>query len=181
MFLEGKGELIKSLRKINEFYEKYKPSSFNSLPSTLVNLPKCSKTILVHNTFTSQKDISWVKEYTKHAFWCLCPNANLYIEDKLPDINLLNSNDLKICLGTDSFASNKNLSILDEIKTISNNFDIELSELLKWATINGAEALDLQSEIGSFENGKTPGINLIENIDFKNMKLKSDSNIKVIL
>ena len=181
MFLEAKGELIDTLKNINDYYNSFKPTYFNALPSTLVNLPKCNKTILVHNTFTSEKDIKWVNDYTKYAYWCLCPNANLYIEDKLPNVNLMINNGLKICIGTDSLASNKTLSILDEMKTISNNFDIDLSELLKWATINGAEALDLQSEIGSFEKGKIPGINLIENIDFTKMCLKNNSKIKVIL
>lgn len=181
MFIEAKGELLDTLKKINGFYQNFKPTFFNSLPSTLVHLPKCNKTILVHNTCTNKKDIQWVKDYTSHAFWCLCPNANIYIEDKLPDINLLKSSDIKICLGTDSLASNTNLSILDEMKTISKNFDIDLAELLKWATINGAEALDLQFEIGSFGEGKTPGVNLIENVDLKNLKLKKDSFVKVLL
>ena len=181
MFLEAKGDLLETLKNINDFYKNFKPTYFNSLPSTMVHLPKCNKTILVHNTFASAKDIKWVKDYTDHAFWCLCPNANLYIEDKLPDINLLKNSDIKICLGTDSFASNINLSILDEMKTISNNFDVDLSDLLKWATINGAEALDLHFSIGSFDEGKIPGVNLIENVDLKNLKLKDDSSIKLLV
>jgi len=181
LFLEAKGELLETLKNINEYYKNFKPTYFNSLPSTMVHLPKCNKTILVHNTFTNAKDIKWVKDYTEHAFWCLCPNANLYIEDKLPDINLLKNSDIKICLGTDSFASNTNLSILDEMKTISNNFEIDLSDLLKWATINGAEALDLHFKIGSFDEGKTPGVNLIENVDLKNLKLKEESFIRVLV
>jgi len=181
MFLEAKGNLLDRLRKLNDFYKNFKPTYFNSLPSTMVHLPKCNKTILVHNTFSNAKDIKWVKDYTEHAFWCLCPNANLYIEDKLPDINLLKNSGIKICLGTDSFASNTNLSILDEMKTISSNFEIDLSDLLKWATINGAEALDLHFNIGSFDIGKTPGVNLIENVDLKNLKLKEESFIRVLV
>jgi cytosine/adenosine deaminase-related metal-dependent hydrolase len=34
---------------------------------------------------------------------------------------------------------------------------------LKWATINGAVALQMDDELGSFDKGKTPGIVLIEN------------------
>jgi cytosine/adenosine deaminase-related metal-dependent hydrolase len=70
-----------------------------------------------------------------------------------------------IVIGTDSLASNHQLNILEEMKTIqlSSNLDIPLSTLLKWATINGAKALKFDSLVGSFEKGKKPGIVLIEN------------------
>ena len=88
----------------------------------------------------------------------------------------------KVCLGTDSLASNTNLSILEEIKTINFNYpNISLSKILTWATYNGAEALDLHFNIGSFEQGKTPGVNLIDNVDFDNMILKKQSKIKKLL
>ena len=67
-----------------------------------------------------------------------------------------------IVLGTDSLASNNQLSILEEIKTIRSAFPhISLEKALKWATLNGATALQLQSLMGSFEKGKKPGVNLI--------------------
>ncbi|HEU0063840.1 MAG TPA: amidohydrolase family protein, partial [Flavisolibacter sp.] len=94
----------------------------------------------------------------------LCPNANLYIENKLPSIDVINSKTDAIVLGTDSLASNWTLSILDEIITIQKNFPgIELKELLKWATSNGAKALQMDKELGSFEKGKKPGVIQIVN------------------
>jgi len=180
MFIEGKGELLDGLKNINPFYENFKPTYFNSLPSTLVHLPKCNKTMMVHNTYTLPKDIRWTNDYTKYAYWCFCPNSNLFIEGKLPDINIFTNE--KVCLGTDSLASNTSLSILEEIKTINHSFtDISLGKILTWATYNGAEALDLHFNIGSFEQGKQPGVNLIDNIDFDNMKLKKESKVKKLV
>lgn len=180
MFIEAKGELIEGLKKINPFYENFKPTYFNSLPSTLVHLPKCNKTMMVHNTYSTEKDILWTNNYTKYAYWCLCPNSNLFIEGKLPDVN--NFQNEKVCLGTDSLASNNELSILEEIKTINKEFkDIPLAKILTWATYNGAEALDFHFSLGSFEKGKTPGVNLIDNIDFDTMRLKKESKVKKLL
>jgi len=66
-------------------------------------------------------------------------------------------------LGTDSLASNHRLSILEEIKTLRRAFPrIGISEMLRWATYNGAKALQLDSVLGSFEKGKQPGVILIE-------------------
>jgi cytosine/adenosine deaminase-related metal-dependent hydrolase len=87
---------------------------------------------------------------------------------------------VNIILGTDSLASNHQLDILEEIKTIVKIFPgIETETLLKWATINGANALQMENEIGSFEKGKKPGIILIENTDGE--KISSASKIKRLL
>ena len=73
---------------------------------------------------------------------------------------------VNIVLGTDSLASNDQLSILDEMKTLQENFpDLELTTLLKWATINGAKALQMDKMLGGFEKGKQPGVVLIEAAD----------------
>jgi cytosine/adenosine deaminase-related metal-dependent hydrolase len=80
------------------------------------------KILLVHNTVSEQQDIEFVETYFRHAYWCLCPNANLYIENRLPDISLFRAASCHITLGTDSLASNHQLSILEEIKTIQKYF-----------------------------------------------------------
>ena len=120
--------------------------------------------LLVHNTFTKQEDIDHinVKTAMPPTFFCLCVNANRYIEKALPPVDLFRRNDRSIVLGTDSLASNWSLSLCDEMKTIRKNFpDIPLSELLLWCTSNGAAALQMDDELGSFEKGKRPGVVLL--------------------
>jgi cytosine/adenosine deaminase-related metal-dependent hydrolase len=77
-------------------------------------------------------------------------------------------NESNIVLGTDSLASNHSLSIADEIKTIKKFFPaIPLEEILGWATLNGAKALEMDNSLGSFEKGKRPGIVFFdENLSF---------------
>lgn len=96
-------------------------------------------------------------------FFCLCPNANEYISNKLPDVDLFFNEDCNVVFGTDSLASNDELSIWSEIKTIQNSFpQISISNLLKSATSNGAKALKIEDKYGSFEKGKQPGVILIQ-------------------
>ena len=111
--------------------------------------------LLVHNTFTLQKEIT-------DNYYCTCPKANLYIENSLPDYSIFNTD--KLCLGTDSLASNNTLSILEELQTIKENSNFELNTLLKIACKNGADVLGFE-KFGTFEKGKTPGVNLIEDLD----------------
>jgi len=122
-----------------------------------------------------------VKE-RKDLFWCLCPNSNLYIEKKIPPLNLLLEEECEIVIGTDSLASNSNLSILEEIKTLQHNFpEIHLGELVKWATINGAKALGEESSFGKIEIGKKPGLLLLEDVDLQNMKLLPGSQVRRLI
>ncbi|WP_214228930.1 amidohydrolase family protein [Pedobacter sp. B4-66] len=142
--------------------EFYKPSGKTSLQTYLPMLSDKLKTLLVHNTFTSSADVEFAEAYNPNLYWCLCPNANLYIENRLPDVEMLRNSGAKITLGTDSLASNNRLNIFAEMQTLQINFGIDFDELLKWATINGAEFLGVQERYGSLEIGKRPGINLID-------------------
>lgn len=147
-----------------EFYQhfgintdKFEATGHSSLQSYLPYFKDAARLLLVHNTFTSEEDIRFAKG--PGIFWCLCPNANAYIENRLPDVPAFIRNDSKLVLGTDSLASNHQLSIWSEIKTLQRNYpSIPLADILQWATLNGAEALGLEETLGSFEKGKHPGI-----------------------
>jgi cytosine/adenosine deaminase-related metal-dependent hydrolase len=182
-FMEGKGDFTKMYKMMNIDNSFYKAKKIRSLESYFEKLSSAASVILVHNTFTGQEDIDFIKKHknkNQTVSFCLCPNANLYIENTLPQVNLFLKNNVNIILGTDSLASNHQLNILEEIKTILKNFQgIKTETLLQWATINGARALQMDKELGSFEEGKRPGVVLIENTEGE--KLTADSKIKNLI
>lgn len=140
------------------------PTGNTSLQSYSDWLSADSPLMLVHNTFSNEADIKFVQSKFPQLFWCLCPNANLYIENRLPDIVLLDKSDAILCIGTDSLASNHQLSVMAELLTIHNHFpEIGWEKLLRWATYNGACALQMEEHTGTIESGKTPGIIHIKN------------------
>jgi len=158
----------------------FEPTGKTSLQSILPVFKKAHHGILVHNSFTSTEDIQAVHSEMSNAFWCLCPNANQYIEQTMPPIELLRNNNATIVIGTDSYASNWQLNILDELKTIQQHHaNIPLSEMLQWATINGARALQMNKHLGSFDKGKKPGVVLISGVDDLN-GLKNASSKRII-
>jgi aminodeoxyfutalosine deaminase len=131
--------------------------------------------ILVHNTFADRNTIRAVRN-RERLFWCLCPNSNIYIENRMPPLNLLLEEGCELVIGTDSLASNSSLSILDELKTLQHVFsNLSLEDLVPWATINGARALCEENQFGSIETGKKPGLLLLQNVDLQNMKLLPES------
>jgi cytosine/adenosine deaminase-related metal-dependent hydrolase len=162
-FLDKQGELPKLYKKMNMDFSFFQPSGKSSLQAYLLKFLKNQSLILVHNVHTSEEDLLFAKASNKKISWCLCPNANLYISDQLPAIDLFIKHNCEIVLGTDSLASNHQLSILEEIKTIRKQFpNIAADQLLQWATINGAKALQMDKLLGSFEPGKQPGVVLCE-------------------
>ncbi len=181
----GTGQFCDLFDKFGIDYSGIVSGCANSLQSIITKLPELVNKLLIHNTFTTQNDIDFVTKTVKNInelFWVMCVNSNLFIENSLPDIEMFVKNRLQICLGTDSLASNNELSILSEIKTIEERFpQFSFNEILKWACLNGAKALKVDNVFGSFEIGKKPGILLIRNFDYKNMHLNNESKIQRIM
>ncbi len=144
----------------------------SSIRSVLPYFNNRQTILLIHNTFMPEEDVIWANEYAAahglNLVYCLCINANLYIENKVPPVDMLIKHNCHIVLGTDSYSSNWQLSIAKEMEAVHQHFShIPVETILKWATHNGAKALQWKDQLGSFEKGKKPGIVLTnENFSF---------------
>ena len=180
MFLHGTGKLAEFIQSFGADIKDI-VSTGSSISRIVTNLSAGLKLQLVHNTFTSEEDIRTANNYFKNLFWCFCPNANLYIENKLPKIDLFMNEGCKITVGTDSLASNHQLSIIEELKSIHKHYPaISINYLLKWASINGAEFLKIENSYGNFSKGKKPGAVLLENVDLNNLSFTKNTTAKVL-
>jgi aminodeoxyfutalosine deaminase len=162
-FMTAGGDLNRmyALMKIESTH--FKAPGTRSLSYCLPKLKPASNILLVHNTFTQESDLIETAQYGKKLFFCFCPNANIYIEGQLPDVPIFQKHNSQVVLGTDSLASNHQLSILEEMKTLKKTYpSIFTSQLLLWATSNGAKALEFDDKLGDFSKGKKPGVVLIE-------------------
>ncbi len=135
--------------------------------------------LLVHNTCTQPEDMAAVHALHEQTYWVSCPNANLYIENRLPRYADFLAAGARVALGTDSLTSNWQLSVLEEMKTIARYQSfIPLATLVEWACLNGARALGFDDTLGSIAVGKKPGLNLVS-LD-ENGKLNQASEVKVL-
>jgi aminodeoxyfutalosine deaminase len=168
-FKTAGGTMLKLYRQLNLDIAYFKATGKSSLQSVLPYFKNLGQMILVHNCLTDEEDLHAISTFSSrlsrnHLFtFCLCPNANLYIGNPLPDVGLLWKSGHNICLGTDSLSSNHQLSIKSEINTLRKHFpEIPLEVMLQWATLNGARALQMDDKLGSFEKGKRPGVGWYE-------------------
>jgi cytosine/adenosine deaminase-related metal-dependent hydrolase len=198
LFISHSGPIYEAFKAMGINTAVLRETGVNALKSTLPHLKNASNLLLVHNTYTTREDIKWAKEIMEkregemgnenisnltspisHLYWCTCPNANLYIENTLPDYNNFIAAKVLVTIGTDSLASNWSLSVLDELKTISTYYpDIPLQTLLLWATGNGAALLGL-NHLGTLEKGKKPGLNLLTGIE--EMKITKATKVTRLL
>ncbi len=141
---------------LDDFTAPGTPSIFHALQ----RMDATKRTLFVHNTLTTKEAIRAAGEWGQNGvYWATCPNANLYIENRLPRYERFLDTGAKVCIGTDSLTSNWQLDILEELKTISKyQSTVPFADLLRWATLNGAEALQLDDRLGSLEVGKQPGL-----------------------
>ncbi len=170
LFKTGTGDFVRMYQAMNIDQSHFEPTGKSSLQSYFPKMAGAKNILTVHNSLTDPADIVFANAQVaaagNHLFWCLCPNANLYIENNLPPIELLRRYNCTIAIGTDSLASNHRLSVLEELKTIAAHYpEIPLEELLQWATFNGAAALQMTDQLGSFEKGRKPGVLLMSGID----------------
>jgi cytosine/adenosine deaminase-related metal-dependent hydrolase len=156
-FLRGEKSDFDDLYKFLQLDISWFQPKFKSALASYLKHLNSKKNILVHNTFSSEDDLRSVHG---NVFWCLCPTANLYIEDTLPNYDHLLKNTQQICFGTDSLASNSDLNLVKEASIFYNKTGrLELS--LRGMTGNAAKALGIEDRFGSFINGKHTGVNLI--------------------
>ncbi|MBL7780845.1 MAG: amidohydrolase family protein [Saprospiraceae bacterium] len=146
--------------------EEFEATGRNSIFYEMNGLHPQNRNLFVHNTFTTGEEIRAVQAWSPNVYWATCPNANLFIENRLPDYRIFLENNARVTLGTDSLASNWQLSILEEMKTIARYQSyVSFEMLLQWATLNGAQALGFDDTLGSLEPGKKPGILCLEGLE----------------
>ena len=81
------------------------------------SLGREQRIILVHNCCVREQDIELINSHFTHPVaWVVCPQSNAFISSLRPAEALLQRDDVMICVGTDSLASNTNLSIIEELK-----------------------------------------------------------------
>ncbi len=162
-FIRKEGEFAQLYEKMKIDVSFFHPSGKSSLQTYLPEFLPQQSVVLVHNVHTPKEDVLFAENSNINIHWCICPSANLYIDKQLPDVNFLYQQGCSLVLGTDSLASNHQLSILAEMKLLQENFpQLTITSLLQWATLNGARALQMDKMLGSFEKGKQPGVLLLD-------------------
>ena len=119
-----------------------------------------SRLLAVHLTQLEDEEIAKLGELGVHA--AHCPESNLKLASGFCPVHRLHRAGVNVCIGTDGAASNNDLCMLSEMRsaallakgTSGDASAVPGPAALRMATLGGATALGLDSEIGSLVDGK---------------------------
>ena len=173
LYQTGGGDFLRLFKIFGFDRSPFPVTGKSSIRSYLPYFNNGQTVFLIHNTCMPEEDVRWANEYAAatglQLIYCLCINANLYIENKVPPVAYFQQQHCNLVLGTDSYSSNWQLSIAKEIQALLQHTAVTAEQALQMATLNGAKALQWQHDLGSFEKNKQPGIVQIEQ-DFSSSK-----------
>ncbi|MFX1252468.1 MAG: amidohydrolase [Promethearchaeota archaeon] len=138
--------------------------------------------VCAHCCWLSEYDIEILNQTQTNVIHC--PISNMKLASGVSPVPKLLKNNIFVGLGTDSAASNGNLDFFEEMRAallLQRIFNKDSSiltaeQVLKMATVNGAQALGLK-DIGSIEEGKKADMILI---DFQRPHLSPTSSHNLI-
>jgi cytosine/adenosine deaminase-related metal-dependent hydrolase len=110
-------------------------------------------TVCIHCIHVDREDISILAE--KGASVCLCPRSNVFLGVGVSPAEELHASGVPLALGTDSLASNDQLSIFAEMASLSKLVPgLPPEAIFRAGTYGGARALGISGELGSLGKGK---------------------------
>lgn len=135
----------------------------------------------VHNNYLTRRKLETIIQIFPNSYFCLCPRANLFIHNKIPNFSVFNSVKGRLCLGTDSLAGTTSFDLLADAKIVSAHGCFSFGEILAMLTTNPARAFAWESELGSFEVGKRPGFNQLQPIQIENPELLPMTTVQPVI
>jgi 5-methylthioadenosine/S-adenosylhomocysteine deaminase len=125
------------------------------------------KSILAHCIHVNDNELNILKSTDSRI--AHCPSSNLKLGSGIANIPKYIKEGIKISLGSDGAPCNNNLSMFTEMrlaaliqKPIYNAKTMDAKTIFRLATIDGANALNLENEIGSIEVGKKADLVLVD-------------------
>jgi aminodeoxyfutalosine deaminase len=163
MFRDASGPLFEFLQSLGRSMDdcgKYTPAEIflHRLegsprdPSTSLGLT--ARWIIAHLNELSESDFNLLREIRHRFSIAHCPRSHAYFGHAPFRFERLQELGFNVCLGTDSLASNDDLSLFAEMRAFQKEFPkVPPERILEMATINPARALRRENELGKIERG----------------------------
>jgi len=154
MFCNAKGKLFEFLKEIGRDMKDCRGTTpierFTEMfrdVSTSLDMTK--DWILTHLNEICAQDLDLLRKSKPNVSIVHCPRSRAYFDHSPFQFQKLRQFGLNVCLGTDSLASNQDLSLFAEMRSFQKEFpDISPEEILALVTINSAQALGSEHALG---------------------------------
>jgi len=154
MFHDASGPLYEFMKNIGRPMEDCgNETPLESFVGALGNRPN-PQWIVAHLNELTERDFELLERSTRQFHIVNCPRSHDYFKHSHFPFERLRSLGFNICLGTDSLASNEDLSLFAEMRAFQRREPaISPEEIVKMVTINPAMALHQEKMIGRIRPG----------------------------
>lgn len=158
MLSRGSGELYSFLDGRHFLEQPYQPPAGIDNPGSVRYLQGLgvldAETLCVHCVHVSPDEARILAE--TGAKVCLCPGSNSYLRVGTAPVGIYLAHGILPALGTDSAASNPELSLWREMRLLREDHPaIDPAQVFAMATLGGAMALGLAEQYGSLAPGRS--------------------------
>lgn len=125
-------------------------------------LKSVSRCLIVHGNYLTEDELDFIAS-SRNFSVVYCPRTHHFFQhDRFP-LNSILERGINLAVGTDSRASNPDLSVWRELRLVADLFpQLERNHILEMGTLNGAKALGCERQFGSIEPGKSASLLSVE-------------------
>jgi|JI10StandDraft_1071094.scaffolds.fasta_scaffold05728_4 cytosine/adenosine deaminase-related metal-dependent hydrolase len=121
----------------------------------LNHLSRAWRALVVHGNYLGTEDWELLARHREKMSVVYCPRTHQHFGHKRYPLFAMRQAGVRVILGTDSRASNPDLSMWEELRTVAaGGSGLNGQEILGMATTEAAAGLGIANELGSIESGK---------------------------
>ncbi|MCA9231940.1 MAG: amidohydrolase family protein [Planctomycetales bacterium] len=118
-------------------------------------LARAPRALVVHGNYLKPVEIEYLASRRERMSVAYCPRTHAFFRHSEYPLQQMLAAGVRVALGTDSRASNPDLSLLEEMRYLARRHTtLDPSQILEMGTLVGAEALGWEEQIGSLRPGK---------------------------
>ena len=119
-------------------------------------LSAAEHSLVIHGNYLGSAEIEYLAQHRDNMSVVFCPRTHQYFGHPAYSLEEMLAAGVRVILGTDSRASNPDLSILAELRFLAERYpNIAGKQLLAMGTLDAARALGWQDSVGSLTPGKS--------------------------
>jgi len=150
---KGTGPLRELLERLG-VWDAVAIQSPGSIQAYLEELTKCWRASVIHGNFVGADHLSFIGQHSDVLSVVFCPRTHAYFGHSEYPLEQMLAANVRVALGTDSRASNPDLSMISELGFMAAEFPkVSAEQLLLSATHAGAYALGLEMSVGAIAVG----------------------------
>ena len=158
----GSGRLVELLESLRAFPRSVISRGTKPLHYLQV-LAKAARALVIHGNYLLQEEIAFLGQRSETMSVVYCPRTHAYFNAGDYPLAEMLAHNVNVCVGTDSRATNPDLSLFEELRFVAQRHPrVTLEGVLYLGTQAGADALGLGDRFGSIAPGKSARFTRVE-------------------